>query len=305
MINVGMCVREVGLFANDERGPGRVKRIGEAPKWLSPRRTVYVVYEDGSDDYYAPDEVEEVVRPILAYDNTPTDTPMYPQELVELVRRANDAVTRPVLSKRSGDGRANSIEDEATVNAFLRQFLPDGDALTAPPVVLKKNKKGAVRYWWDIRYDVNGISTYPINTKVVDENAWNMGGLIPWFWASSDFSWSEMDALINKKNPVRRLNELLASARCPLRSGIDNGRDYFYIVYGKHNSVFTLLSLKTLGKIATNPANPFGQADLRHPPIHRAPYEAYVMMVKNRYVTVCKQYENLDMPGITSLYDNL
>jgi hypothetical protein len=303
MINIGARVREMGLFANDERGLGRVKRIGDAPKRLSLRRTVYVVYEDGSDDYYTSDEIEEVTSDVPVPTTMSGD--MYPQELVELVRRANAAVIRPLLSKRSGDGRANSIEDEATVNAFLYQFLPDGDALTAPPVVLKKNKKGAVRYWWDMRYDVNGIPMYPINTKVVDENAWNMGGLIPWFWASSDFSWSEIDALINKKNPVRRLNELLASARCPLRSGTDNGRDYFYIVYGKHNSVFTLLSLKTLGKIATNPANPFGQADLRHPPIRRAPYEAYAMMVKNRYVTVCKQYENLDMPGITSLYDNL
>lgn len=116
MIDVGMCVRETGLFANDERGLGRVKRVGDAPKGLNPNRRIWVVYDDGSDDFYAEDDLA-VVEVTMAKKSTPK-LPM-----VQTSDAERAAFTESVVGRLRARISAYHNEYETAVNSTLHEEM--------------------------------------------------------------------------------------------------------------------------------------------------------------------------------------
>ena len=179
---------------------------------------------------------------------------MFPELLVEAA-----AVLSDVLESCNDhlDGRINSIQDEKTIIEFLESKF--GDFIERPEP----------RDWWDVK-----LFGYPLQIK------------------SSDFSKKASDNFSSKAAILYALT-YLPEEKVNVKkwsdfehallnyTDVENGRDYYILIFDKQSKKVFLNSLKTLNKLTPNGSNlPFQIKWVDNiVPVSRSHKEAYDLIV--------------------------
>jgi hypothetical protein len=179
---------------------------------------------------------------------------MFPESLVEAAAILSNAIE---CCTNHLDGRVNSIQDEETIIQFLESKY--GDAVERPEP----------RDWWDVR-----LFGYPLQIK------------------SSDFSKKSSDNFSSKAAILYALTYLPEEKVNVQKwsdfenallnyTDVENGRDYYILIFDKQSKKVFLNSLKSLNKLTHNGSNlPFQIKWVDNiVPVSRSHKEAYNLIV--------------------------
>jgi hypothetical protein len=181
---------------------------------------------------------------------------MFPIKLVEVVEFLNSIAIS--VSKRHGDGRVNSIDDEHTIIDLLIEKYGSENV-----------ERPGDRNWWDVR-----VFGYPINIKsskygTAADNFTSKAAIL---YALTNLDESDVNVSSWKKFQDALKNN----------STDDNNRDYYIFTLNKVTNEVHLASLKTLAKITPNGNNLPFQIKWREntEPVQRTHRQAYEFLVE-------------------------
>ena len=191
---------------------------------------------------------------------------MFPTELIEAVEYLQSRVT---ASRRHGDGRVNSIDDEKSIiNELIAKY---GDAV----------EKSADRDWKDVT-----LFKYKVNIKSSSmTGADNCSAKVALLYCFTD----------------AKLKSGWKHFYTSLQSVVDTGRNYYFIVLDKNTGKVYLQSLLTLARLTPNGNNLPFQIVWKDNivPVQRTFQEAYDFLIGGFKESVKKlleahaEYENL------------
>jgi len=153
------------------------------------------------------------------------------------------------------DGRVNSIEDEETIIAMLKEICGEGNVQEPP-----------LRHWYDVKiYDI------PVQIKSSSGGSDNFSSKKSIAYAFTNLTESEVDGMSNR---WQDFDEMVANRRDD-----NNNRDYDIIVLDKKEGKVYHRTLKTLSVLTCNGSNlPFQinwSQNLKAAPVARSGKEAY------------------------------